>query len=398
MTLFNKKTGNFAVTSALSLFAASATLVTTTAAAATATDSAVPTIYKAQQDKAINFSFALEAEQPLSIQKQAVTTSSNEYYFTVNGSQLNKGIDIYTTAPGALIKISRQGEQGNALKGSNLQLHSVNQPKKNLAQNIIDENALKSTGVFNNATAIKLAADVQPGNFKLNYAQALSAKNKYVVHVKEKNSVNKLMISAQKQHFTHGENFSFTAAMMAQGDTLALNTVSAYVTSPSGKKIAVTVDKLVSGVAQISAKNFTIDADAIESPINGLYELHLNTTAGVKGQQIHRTGKIAFALAPNTADLNKLVATNVSANKPLANIGLTVKTAGRFEVRATLYGHDAQGNLKPIMETHSAQNLTAGEQSIAMLFDKKILKASTFKAPYVVNNVRLYDQTRMSRL
>ncbi len=392
MTTFNKKTAILA--SALSLFA------TTTVIGAPAVNEQVTNkqaLNKQALGNAINFSFALNAQDTLNTAMQSVTTESNEYYFTVNGSQLNKGIDVHTSVAGALIKISRQGE-GKALEGSELKLFSAKQPKMNLAKNIASENQLKATGIFNNATAIKLAADVQPGTFKLSSSQNVSAKSQYIIHVKEKNAVNKLVLSAPKQHFINGEAFTFDAAMMAQNETLGLNTVSAFILSPSGKKTAVSVKQLASGVAQVAAANFAQDDDAIEAPINGLYELHINAVADAKGQPVHRTGKIAFALSTKTASLNKVRQLGINAHKPVANISLNVEAAGRYEVRATLYGHDAQGNLKPVMETHSAKDLTVGNQVIAMQFDRKILNKSTLKAPYVMQNVRLYDQTRMSRL
>ncbi len=392
MNTFTKKPVTLVVAAALGLFISSTAIAAT---AATPVKVAKPTT---EQANAINFSFALAADHQLNLSSPSAVTLSDEYYFTVNGSQLNKGVDVHTTQTGALIKISRQGNQGKTFENKALQLRSAHQPQKNLASNIIGENDLKATGIFNNATAIKLTDEVQPGSFKLNYTQPLAAKSLYVIHVKEKNAVNKLEISTQKQHYLQNEAFSFDAAMLNKDDTLALNNVDAYILSPSGKKFAAAVNRSASGTAQITASKQALEVDAIEAPINGLYELHVNAVANSKNQPVHRTGKIAFALAPDTADLNKLSSLTVDAKKPVANIGLTVKTPGRYEVRAILYGHDRQGNSTPIMETHSAQNFAAiGQQVINMQFDRKMLAKSGLQAPYTVQNVRLYDQSRMSQ-
>lgn len=389
MTLLTKKPVTLVVAAALGLLAT----------ATTAIAAPVKTLKPAGQTSEaniINFSFAIAADHKLDLSQRTVTTESNEYYFTVNGSQLNRGVDVHTTQKGALIKISRQGDQGKALDNKALQLHSASQPKMNLAKNIIGESDLKATGIFTNATAIKMSDDVQPGTFKLNYEQALPADNSYVIHVKEKNSANKLEISAQKQHFLADEVFSFDAAMLAKDETLAAGTFDAYILSPSGKQFAASVSRSAGGVAQISASKQVLNADAIEAPITGLYELHVNAVADSQGQQVHRSGKIAFALAPRTAELNKLSSLTVDAKQPVANIGISVKAPGRYEARAILFGHDSEGKLKPIMETHSAQNFAAGAQVISMQFDQKILAKSALKAPFVVRNVRLNDQTRMS--
>jgi hypothetical protein len=393
MTNLNKKPLNLIVAAALGLFVSNA-------AVATNLNNFVKSTPQIQVSKAnvINFSFAIAQDQQISVADQAVTTQSNEYFFTVNGSQLNNGIDIHTSQSNALIKISRRGDQGKALQSAALRLTQAGQQHKNLVSNVIGEEQLKQTGVFTNAAAIKLTDDVKPGTFKLSYGEPLPAKNLYVINVKEKQSVNKLEIAVQKQHFVQNESISFDALMLAKDETLTFDNISAFIKSPSGKKFAVTVKVSANGVARISASKAALNGETIESPINGLYELHVNAQADSKGQMIHRTGKIAFALAQDTADLNQLSSIKVNGTKPIANIGLTVKTAGRYEVRGILYGHDSNGQLKPMMETHSAQNFAQGEQVVNMQFDRKIMAKSGLKAPYVLQDVRLYDQTRMSRL
>ncbi|MFT4927534.1 MAG: hypothetical protein ACI8WB_003645 [Phenylobacterium sp.] len=394
---FNKQTISLVVAGTLSLLAATAANAASPSQTAPATEQSSPANYSSE---AINFSFALKGNDQLNFADQAATSHSDEYYFTVNGQQLSKGVNVHTSTKGALIKISRQGDRGQPLKNEALELRAAAQPKVNLATNIIGENDLKATGIFNHASAIKIAANVQPGTFKLRTNQNIDSDNLYVIHVKEKNSANQLALSAKKQYFTQGEAFSFDAAMMAKDQTLAFNTVSAFIRSPSGKQSNIKVNRLTSGVAQISAQQFAIDADAIEAPVNGLYELHVNAVANNNGQQIHRSGKIAFALAPDTAELNKSgkLLNLVNAKNPQTNVALTVKEAGRFEVRATLFGHNAYGQLQPVMETHSAQNLTVGEQNITVKFDQKILANSGLVAPFTVRHVKLYDQTRLSRL
>ncbi len=389
MTLFKKKTLALAVAGLMTATSSVAGLQQTNA------PTTAPQIEQSQASQAMSFSFALQPQAQLTINTQAVTSQSDEYWFTVTGKQLNAGVDVHTTVAGALIKISRQGKDGKALNSTRLKLHSANKPHLNLAANVIKEDDLKATGVFANASAIKMDKAVTPGAFKLSYSGALAANNQFVVHVKEKHSTNKLTLSTQKQHYLQGDALSFDALMTSKSDTLAMQTVEAFILSPSGKKITVPTKQLSNGLTQVLAAEFASN-NAIEAPINGLHELHVNGIANVNGQQVHRTGKIAFALAPQTASLQQNTASKVNGQQ--TKFALDVVEAGRFEVRGILYGHDVNGKLKPIMETHSARNLSAGEQSINMKFDQKILAKSGLAAPYEVKHVRLYDQTRMSRL
>ncbi|MCJ8274537.1 MAG: DUF4785 family protein, partial [Psychrosphaera sp.] len=210
-----------------------------------------------------------------------------------------------------------------------------------------------------------------------------------MIHVKEKNSTNKLTLSTQKQHYLQGETLSFDALMTSKNATLAMQVVDAFILSPSGKKMTVPTKQLANGLTQVLAAEFA-KGDVIEAPINGLHELHVNGMATFNGQQVHRTAKIAFALAPQTASLQPSLHNGgaVKVTGQQTNFALNVIEAGRFEVRGILYGHDVDGQLKPIMETHSARNLTAGEQSINMKFDQMILAQSNLAAPYEVKHVR----------
>jgi hypothetical protein len=347
---------------------------------------------------AINFSFAVAPQAKLAMNTQSVETQSNEYWFTVNGKQLNAGVDVHTSVAGALIKISRQSKGNNKLHSESLRLLSATQPKLNLAANVIKEDDLKATGVFENATAIKMDNAVGPGTFKLSYAEPLVSDNLYVIHVKEKHAASKLLLSTRKQHITQGENLNFNALMQTNDATMVMQSVSAFIVAPSGKKFDVPVSQLKNGATQVLASAFANSNGEIEAPINGLHELHFNGVALIDGKQVHRTGKIAFAFAPKTATLKQRLLTRVNAAKPQADFALTVNEPGRYEVRGILYGHDSRGALKPIMETHSAQNLNVGAQSITMKFDQELLRQSVLAAPYVVKQVRLYDQSRMSRL
>ncbi|MCJ8274536.1 MAG: hypothetical protein MJK04_34705 [Psychrosphaera sp.] len=125
-----------------------------------------PHIEQSQANQAMSFSFALQPQAQLTINTEAVTSQSDEYWFTVTGKQLNAGVDVHTTVAGALIKISRQGKDGKALDSTSLKLHSATKSQLNLAANVIKEEDLKATGVFANAAAIKMDKTVKPGAFK----------------------------------------------------------------------------------------------------------------------------------------------------------------------------------------------------------------------------------------
>ena len=81
-----------------------------------------------------------------------------------------------------------------------------------------------------------------------------------------------------------------------------------------------------------------------------------------------------------------------------AMVPVNVSQDSRFELRGVLYGTDQTGNMKPIMMTHTAQNLGRGAGQIMMEFDAKILADSGLSAPYELRNVELRDQSQMAIL
>lgn len=386
MKLFSQKTLSMAVATAMTLATVTGVQAKNYSQPAHMLESANP----------MSFSFALDnikgsAEQ-LKQAHQAVSATSNEYWFSVTGKQLNAGIDVHTTSTDALIKVSRAAGKGEQLDGKALSL--LDNKRANVAGKIIGEDDLNATGIFAASSAIKMDSSVQPGTFKLSYNHKLASDNQFVIHVKEKHSTNLLKIETSKQAYVAGEDLTFDATMLAGKATLAMDSVEAFIMSPSGKKYSAQAVKGKNGLATINARQF-VQADQIEAPITGLYELHLVGKASDKGMQIQRRGKIAFALAEQTATLAPVKAA-VSGKQ--TQFALDVNTAGRFEVRGVLYGHDKNGQLQPIMETHAAETFETGMQQLTMKFDQRILKKSGLSAPFELKNVRLYDQSRLSRL
>ncbi len=347
---------------------------------------------------AMSYSFALQGEQSLAVEAQKVETQSNEYWVTVGANELKAGVDIFTSQAGALIKISRSDSQTTALEPQSLKLFAAADLSNNIAGKVLGEQDLKTTGIFANATAIKMDKAIAPGQFKLQYEGALSKNAQFVIHVKEKGSIKQLHLATAKQHAIKGDNLTFSANMLSGQKTLNLKQVDAFIMSPSGKKIAVPAKRMANGTTQFDATEVTANLTQVEAPINGLYELHVNTVAEDKGLSVLRTGKIAFALAEQTATIARQLKQPISPFKPQANFELAINEPGRYEIRGTLYGHDQNGELKPIMETHAAKHFDSGKGILNMEFDRKLLIKSDLAAPFVIKNVRLYDQTRMSRL
>lgn len=340
---------------------------------------------------AATFSFPLYQTAELDFAQPAAQAKSNEYWFTVSGDELNKGVAIQTTAPGAVLLVTRNGESSAPLSVNELSL-TVNGSDDNAVETLYSEEEMNAVGIFSNAIAVKAAAAAE-GDMTLSYAEKLDSKQQFVVSVKEKNSQHLMALSSPKMNYLQGETLTFNAAIETPEKALAMTQAKAFIVSPSGKKVPVSAAIAKDGSVTVKHSEFA----RVEAPINGLYELQLEGYATDAEKTVRRMAKVAFAMAPQTAELADVTASVVKGT-PRANVAVSVNEPGRYEVRAVLYGTNKAGEQVAVMETHSATFLKAGEQSIAVNFDAKILAASGASAPFSVNHVRLNDQTRLSNL
>ncbi|MCY7297553.1 DUF4785 domain-containing protein [Alteromonas sp. a30] len=318
---------------------------------------------------------------------QAYNALSSSYLMEVSGAQLNKGVTLNTTQSNVSFLISRKSGASQLDTGL-LQLRHANAPSVSLVDTRVTAEQLSQVGMFRDTVALNTVKDAAFGALTLKSEQGLAASDKYIVQVKEKNSPYNLSVSIPTQSYTAGDKVIARGEMLKGSDALNIDKATAQLVAPNGKVSQVSVkvngDEVVFSAAE--------QADII-SPINGLYELRVQSVASDNDLSIPRYAKVAFALSRDTAKLNG--ASFVEKDGLSANVRLVAKEAGRYEVRGILYGTNARGQLVPVMETHAAQSTNAGSDSIKLPFDAAILADANVKAPYELRDVRLYDQKQL---
>jgi hypothetical protein len=339
----------------------------------------------------LHYSFPVAQAAKLESTK-AYNAMSTSYVMEVTGAQLNKGVALKTTQSDVAVLISRAGESV-ALDTGLLQLRHPANPSAALVDKRVSDEELSQVGMFSNTVALKTVSNAAFGALTLKTAQGLAASDKYMVQVQEKNSPYNLSLSIPTQSYTAADKVIARGAMLkgagSKGESnLKMSNTTAQLIAPNGEvsKVSVKVngDELVFSASE--------QAEII-SPINGLYELRVQTTGTDNNLSIPRNAKVAFALSRNTATINN--AALVEKNGLSANVSILAKEAGRFEVRGVLYGTNARGQLVPVMETHAAQSTNAGAESIKLPFDAAILAKANVNAPYELRDVRLFDQKQL---
>ena len=340
----------------------------------------VPAPTGAIERKPVSFAWALDPGAELSAPEPRAA-QSREYWMTVDGADLQRGVALPMSAPGALVRVSpatgaaglRSADFSVARAGRAVQIASL-----------ADATSLRAAGMAATAgtQVLRLGANSGAGNSLL---RAANASGDYVVHVFEPNSDRLLFARASRNHALAGD--TMRVAIDGRSGTRAVAAVSqALLVAPDGSSRPVPVRKARGGglvaVFALPGRGATD---------KGLWELQV--FADVDG--VPRDARTAFAVALPTARF----AGDYTADARSLRVGLPVQAAspGRYEARGTLYATAPGGALRPVSEAHAAAWMRPGTATLVLAFPRAHLPAG-YGAPFEVRDLELNDQGRMAPL
>ena len=353
----------------------------------------------AKNTETTSFSFAVNSGNQFVVSHSdyVPATQSREYSLDVNGQSLQRGVTLNTSAPGALVRISA----ADGRTAVEPQMLNISQKGgKYFAQGsgfdmLVDSQSMQAQGVGfqRGTTAFKIADGLGKGEFTLQTHQRLNPTGKYRINVFEKNSDTALYLKSQRGGYFKGDTLSVDAHVFDQGQAQTIRNIKGQLVSPTGQSYPVIFKKSGDGYQVKMPMKMAAD----NTP-GALWELHTEVKAHVNGKLVQRNGRVPFSYDEMTASMEGNVQL-VGGDKNLkAMVPVNVSQDSRFEVRGVLYGTDEAGNMKPIMMTHTAQNLGRGAGQIMMEFDADILANSGLGAPYELRNIELRDQSQMAIL
>ncbi|GAA4364193.1 DUF4785 domain-containing protein [Kangiella marina] len=345
--------------------------------------------------KNVSYSFPINNIQQIDFSQKQSHVQSRQYMKDVTGAQLKSGIVLTTSAKGALVRISAFDGQ-SAVEPEQL---TVRSPKGQVYQQgkafdtLVSSHAMQKNGMGfqQGTTGFKMDDSLGAGRFSLKAEKGVSSHGKYRINVFEKNSDTEMHLTANKSNYLNEDVLSVNASVFAQGKTQDIVSIKGQIVSPTGKTFKVDFTPSKDGYSL--SKPLDMSADTVPG---ALWELHTETQVKRNGEVIQRNAQLPFAFAEKTAKLSAEPVMSGQKQSPVATIPVNASVDGRYEVRAVLYGTDAHGNLKPVMMTHSAANLAAGEGAIHMKFDSQLLKQAGVTAPYEVKQLELRDQGQMA--
>jgi hypothetical protein len=338
--------------------------------------------------KPVSFSYALNPQNEQT-KSSAFTAESREFWMQVDGSELNKGLMLDTTAPGALVRISPSLGSA-AIVTSNLKLlrnGKAIDSAKAFSQQANTEQLQKAGMDVSNGTAVVKIADAQgQGHFQLMLPKATG---RYLVHVFEPNSNVTLQANADRQNYLAGDQLVVNASLGRNEKAMAGTEISGLLVSPSGKSYDMTF-KNDNGALRAVSK---LPNEASQQP--GLWEVQVLAGASDGGMQIQRDARTVISIAQPTAKLNGQYRFNAQALS--FSMPIQVGSQGRYELSGTLYASGRDGVSRPVAQAAMANWFKQGKGLLSLNFDRKNVPAG-YGAPFELKFVELKDQTRMMQL
>ncbi|GAA0198777.1 hypothetical protein GCM10009123_02600 [Kangiella japonica] len=345
--------------------------------------------------KSVSYSFPISDINQLDFSQKQAHVQSRQYKVDVSGAQLKSGVTLNTSAKGALVRISAfDGKSAIEPKQLSVKTSTGKLYKQGKAfDTLVSSDVMQKNGMGfqQGTTGFKLDDSLGAGTFTLKADNAIASHAKYRVNVFEKNSDTEMHLTANKSNYLKGQALKVDAKVFNLGRTEKIVSIKGKLVSPSGKTHKVSFSPSKEGY--VLNKPLDMTADSIPG---ALWELHTEVQAKVGGQLVQRNGQLPFAFAQKTASISAKPVVSGQKQSPVATIPVNANVDGRYEVRAILYGTTEDGSLKPIMMTHSAANLAAGEGAIMMKFDPQILANAGVTAPYKVEQLELRDQNQMA--
>lgn len=343
------------------------------------------------ETQALHFAWALDPADELQ-PAQAYVAESREFWAQLDAGAAKSGFAFTPSAEGTLVRISRTSAAKSTRLGlADVQLRVDGQAVETQAaiRNLAGDAELKSAGaVFSEGTVV---FELAPSLVGKRVEVALPKSNESVLmHVLEPNSRFAMKLKADRLHAQAGGRLTLTANFAEGGLPLKAERIAGLVTAPDGRSFDVTFKLDNSGMG---TAEFDVPADAEGGMLP--WEVHAFGRAGAGKSQVLRDARTGFQLGQASARLAGSAHAKRLQDGLAFELPLQAASTGRYELRGTLYGTDAKGELRPLAIAHTADLLQAGAGSLELRFPAELLR-SALGAPYALRDLNLSDQSRMS--
>lgn len=300
------------------------------------------------------WSVATTSLQPLKLNN---VQKSFSYKKVVSAGELEAGVTLPTTAPGAVLRVTPIHHKVlPKLEIVTPNKHPINLKK---ASFLYSENNAMDTDL--QQIMFELKPELGSGEFilhsknTLTQTSTLKTNYSYTISVYEKASPFFLQVGTDSVHYQYGD--TVTATISINAGSYESNDLNAYVIDSNEQKIPLALTKIHENTFQGSIK--------LASELNDRgknWHIEVDTVGGL----IKRSGHCAFSYAIPSASLLDIKKTSL---KPLAFIAtVNVATASRYALQTVLFQRNSQGEKVPVKTVQKAQWLEPGVHQIEVSF------------------------------
>lgn len=339
-------------------------------------------------------SWALDSNAALDARPVPFIKQSREYWIDASADELHLGLNLATSANGALIRLSPHADNHGSLDSASLMIKSGGKLHTGgeAFTTVADEEALRAAGmaVPQGSVVVKLTDAMGSGQLQL---LAPGANGSYLVHVFEPQSAIVLNLGATRDTVLAGQALLVRASI--EGN-VRLDRLDGMLSSADGHSQDFTFVRQGDG-----SWLGRVVPDVAHAGGFGLWEIHAFGQVSSGRLSVPRDARTAVAVSRASARLNgnvQKLAQNSRGGGITLRVGVQAAVASRYQLAGVLFGTRANGTLAPIAAAHAANWLEAGNGSIDLPFDAASLSASGIGAPYELRDLRLINQADMSLL
>ncbi len=352
---------------------------------ATSTIAAPRSVQANDSRDAVEYFQALEPGSVLDNQHRPAG-ESRDYWQRLDGSRLRDGYALALTAPGAVVMVS-PGTRAAALQREQIRILHGDQvlTADQATDTLVNADDLRATGMspIEGSVGFRLRDGLE-NDATLRIAEA---DGEYVLHVFEPRSAYALSLGLATDIIHAGGTID---AQLAVSGGARIDTATALLVAPDGSHHDLAVSTTRQGAS------IRVRAPAAISAQPGLWEVRGSVAAGHRDLAFQRDIRLAFAVAAPTARLDGQVAShNRRGDGALVlDFGVEVASAGRYELRGVLYGHDERGRSVPVGMAHFANWLAQGAGKLELAFPLEAM--AKVSPPYALRDLRLGDQSAVA--
>ncbi len=355
--------------------------------------------------EAVSLSWPLAEGTALNL-PEPYLSRSQEYFVDVTAEDLVRGVPVYTSGPGALVRLNPAAgaeagiSEKAAIEPASLVLIDAAGKSWGAGSGMdlmVGPEQLKSAGApfAEGTSAFRIREDLGAGTFELRAEGLAASSDRYVLHVFDRASTVSLELTTGASDYLHGQTLTVEATLTGGAEA---RSIEGFVTSPAGRAWPLTFHPAGKAGAPEAGKRNTFRAsltlDAVEMPAPGLWQAHASANGRAGGHNLLRAARTAFSCAVPSARFSG----QVEVDNLGFRLGIETASAGRYEARGVLWATAADGTLKPAGIAHSAAWLEAGSGVLELAFDREILDGKQLGAPFELRDLRLVDQVRMGLL